>query len=60
MDDNVHLQNAMHFIYALQKAGQEFEFMLYPQSRHGVGDPDQRWHLRQMEWKAMTKHLLDG
>jgi dipeptidyl-peptidase-4 len=38
MDDNVHLQNAMQFVHALQNANQqEFTLMVYPKSRHGVG-----------------------
>ncbi|KAA3607265.1 MAG: S9 family peptidase [Planctomycetota bacterium] len=57
MDDNVHVQNAMQLIYALQKAGKDFDFMLYPQSRHGVGDRDQRWHLRRFEWRLIQEHL---
>lgn len=59
MDDNVHVQNAMHLIYALQKAGKSFEMMLYPQTRHGVRDSEQRWHLRQLEWKSISEQLLD-
>ena len=57
MDDNVHVQNAMQLVFALQKAGKSFDFMLYPQSRHGVGDREQRWHLRQLEWKTMQEAL---
>ncbi len=57
MDDNVHVQNAMQFVYALQKAGKRFDFMLYPQTRHGVRDADQRWHLRLMEWEAISETL---
>lgn len=37
IDDNVHLQNSVQFIEALQRANKEFEMMLYPQSRHGIG-----------------------
>lgn len=37
MDDNVHMQNSVQLADALQKAGKEFELMLYPQSRHGIG-----------------------
>ncbi len=37
MDDNVHMQNSVQLADALQKAGKDFEFMLYPQSRHGIG-----------------------
>ncbi|HSP15514.1 MAG TPA: S9 family peptidase [Thermoanaerobaculia bacterium] len=40
IDDNVHVQNTIQFVYALQKAGKQFELMLYPKSRHGVLDPD--------------------
>ncbi|HSP33647.1 MAG TPA: S9 family peptidase [Thermoanaerobaculia bacterium] len=39
IDDNVHLQNTIQFVYELQKAGKQFELMLYPKSRHGVVDP---------------------
>ncbi len=37
MDDNVHVQNSIQFIEELQKAGKQFEVMIYPQARHGVG-----------------------
>jgi dipeptidyl-peptidase 4 len=36
MDDNVHMQNTMQFIDALQKANKPFEMMIYPPSRHGI------------------------
>ncbi len=47
MDDNVHMQNSVQFIYELQRAGKPFEMMLYPRSRHGIGDPRLNTHLRQ-------------
>jgi len=34
-DDNVHMQNSIQLIDALQKAGKHFEFMLYPGGMHG-------------------------
>ncbi|MFA6770164.1 MAG: prolyl oligopeptidase family serine peptidase, partial [Bacteroidales bacterium] len=34
-DDNVHLQNTMQLIDALQKEGKQFELMLYPAAMHG-------------------------
>ncbi len=37
MDDNVHAQNSVQFIDALQKANKDFELMFYPDSRHGIG-----------------------
>ncbi len=36
-DDNVLFQNTLQMTNALQLAGKEFEFMLYPQKSHGVG-----------------------
>ena len=39
IDDNVHVQNTIQFAYELQKAGKQFQLMLYPKSRHGVTDP---------------------
>ncbi len=47
MDDNVHMQNTLQFVYELQKAGKHFELMLYPKSRHGVTDPQLAKHLRE-------------
>ncbi len=37
MDDNVHAQNSVQLVAALQDAGKEFELMVYPKSRHGIG-----------------------
>jgi dipeptidyl-peptidase-4 len=37
IDDNVHAENTFKFIDALQKADKEFQLMIYPRSRHGVG-----------------------
>jgi dipeptidyl-peptidase-4 len=39
MDDNVHAQNSMQLIDALQKANKDFEVMVYPHNRHGFGGP---------------------
>jgi dipeptidyl-peptidase-4 len=35
-DDNVLFQNSIQLVDALQLAGKEFEYMLYPQKTHGV------------------------
>src|SRR5437016_6739332 len=48
IDDNVHIQNTIQFVYELQKAGKQFELMVYPKSRHGVTDPLLVKHLRTM------------
>jgi len=36
IDDNVHAQNSIAFSRALQRAGKDFEMMLYPGYRHGI------------------------
>ncbi|MCP3915186.1 MAG: prolyl oligopeptidase family serine peptidase [bacterium] len=60
MDDNVHVQNIMQMAYALQKAGKDFEMMVYPQSRHGIRDRDQSWHAKRKEWSLIQEHLGAG
>jgi dipeptidyl-peptidase-4 len=37
MDDNVHMQNSIYLISRLEDEGKVFEFMLYPNGRHGWG-----------------------
>jgi dipeptidyl aminopeptidase/acylaminoacyl peptidase len=37
IDDNVSVRNTMRFIHALQQADKDFELMIYPSSRHGIG-----------------------
>jgi dienelactone hydrolase len=46
MDDNVHMQNSIQLLSALEDNGKEVEFMLYPGGRHGWGG-------------AKGKHFLD-
>ena len=54
MDDNVHMQNTMQFVYELQKADKQFDLMVYPTARHGVTDPPQVKHL----YTTMTDFIL--
>jgi dipeptidyl aminopeptidase/acylaminoacyl peptidase len=42
MDDNVHVQNTLQLVDELQKAEKEFEVMIYPRARHGLGRGAQR------------------
>jgi dipeptidyl-peptidase-4 len=37
MDDNVHMQNSIYLISKLEDEGKQFQFMLYPEGRHGWG-----------------------
>jgi dipeptidyl-peptidase-4 len=39
MDDNVHVQNALQLVEALQRADKDFEVMIYPRARHGGFTP---------------------
>ena len=58
MDDNVHMQNTMQLLWALQSAGkQNFELMMYPRSRHGL-DRKVRGHSQEFQWSRLKK-LLD-
>ena len=51
MDDNVHVQNTIQLMDALQKANREFEVMLYPHARHGIGGN----HYRRLENEFMKR-----
>ena len=57
IDDNVHMANTMQFVYELQKAGKQFQLMLYPKSRHGVTDPLLVKHMRQMMLDFIMENL---
>ena len=57
MDDNVHLQSTLQFVYELQQAGKQFDLMLYPRSRHGVTDPELNTHLRHKMLDFILEHL---
>ena len=56
-DDNVHFQNTLEFVYALQRAGKDFELMIFPNSTHGVRGPQGNQRQR-IEWNAMRRILL--
>lgn len=57
IDDNVHLQNTTQFVYELQKAGKQFDLMIYPTARHGVTDPRQVHHWYTMMTDYILKNL---
>jgi dipeptidyl-peptidase-4 len=57
MDDNVHMQNSVQFAYELQKAGKPFEMMVYPKSRHGIGDGRLNSHLRQLMFEFVMRAI---
>jgi dipeptidyl-peptidase-4 len=57
IDDNVHMSNTIQYIYELQKAGKQFDLMLYPKSQHGVVDPALVRHMREMMTEFILKNL---
>tara|TARA_Y100000385_G_scaffold291989_1_gene375463 strand:+ start:58773 stop:60815 length:2043 start_codon:yes stop_codon:yes gene_type:complete len=46
-DDNVHFQNSIEMVTALQKANKQFDFMMYPNKNHGIYGGNTRLHLFQ-------------
>ena len=60
MDDNVHMQNSIQLIGALQDKGKDFEFMLYPNGRHGWRNmPARNNHFENLKTKFIYKYLLE-
>jgi dipeptidyl-peptidase-4 len=57
LDDNVHPQNSVMLIDALQKAGHPFDFMLLPGSAHGPRSPEQIWAVYQARWAFLSRYL---
>ena len=55
MDDNVHMQNSLQFLYALQQAGKDCDFMVYPRVRHSIEDLQQQVHL----WTRFLRFLQE-
>jgi dipeptidyl-peptidase 4 len=60
-DDNVHMQNSIQMISALQDQKKHFEFMLYPGERHGIGANNQYkgLHNRTEAYAFYYKYLLN-
>lgn len=58
MDDNVHMQNSIQLLSALQDNGKEVEFMIYPGGRHGWGGAKGK-HFTDLKTKFIYKYLLE-
>ncbi len=54
IDDNVSLRNTMRFVQALQLANKDFELMIYPSSRHGIGGA----HYTRIQQEFIRRTLL--
>ena len=57
-DDNVHMQNSIQLLSALQDNGKDVEFMLYPGGRHGWGGAKGK-HFADLKTKFIYTHLLE-
>ena len=57
MDENVHMQNTLQLAHELQKAGKQFEMMLYPKSRHRLGSLDLEHHRHKTMLDFSIRHL---
>src|SRR5690606_17613609 len=56
-DDNVHFQNAVHLVQALQDAGKQFDFMLYPNRNHSISGGNTSLHLYTMMTEWLERNL---
>ncbi len=55
MDDNVHFLNAAQLVDALQKAGKQFDLMVYPRDRHGIHHGGK--HFRELRVNYLRERL---
>jgi len=58
MDDNVHMQNSIQLLSALEDRGKDVEFMLYPGGRHGWRGAKGN-HFSNLKTKFIYKYLLE-
>lgn len=58
MDDNVHMQNSLQLVGKLQDLNKDFEFMIYPNGRHGWGG-NKATHNRNQQYKFWYKHFFN-
>lgn len=58
-DDNVHFQNSVDLVSALQKEGKSFQFMMYPNKNHGMAgnEGSSRLHLYHVLTDFLLKNL---
>lgn len=56
-DDNVHFQNSIEFIKALQKAEKPFSLMIYPDKNHGIYGGNTRYYLFNELTNFLTQNL---
>lgn len=59
LDDNVHLQNTIQMVDALQQANKQFDLMIYPGTDHGIVGPNTRLHLFTLATDYVREHLVE-
>jgi dipeptidyl-peptidase-4 len=57
-DDNVHVQNSLQLVDTLENLDRHFEFMIYPNERHGWGPPKSD-HSRMESMRFYYTYLLE-
>ncbi len=55
-DDNVHFQNTVELVNALNRAGKHYDFYMYPNKNHGIYGGNTRYHL----FEKMTNFILEN
>ncbi|NBC86471.1 MAG: alpha/beta fold hydrolase, partial [Bacteroidetes bacterium] len=58
-DDNVHFQNSVQMVDALQEANKQFQFMMYPGRNHGIYGGNTRLHLFTMLTDFIEESLIE-
>jgi dipeptidyl-peptidase-4 len=56
-DDNVHFQNAIELVDALNKAGKHYDFYVYPNKNHSILGDQTRLHLYQKMTNFIRENL---
>ena len=59
LDDNVHFQNVIQMVDALQREGKQFDLMVYPGRDHGISGGTTRLHLFTYMTEYLQDHLLE-
>lgn len=60
MDDNVHMQNTLQLVSALESAGKDFEFIPYIGGKHGWYNlPGKQRHYTHERYKFYYRYLLE-
>ena len=55
-DDNVHFQNTVRMVDALEQANEQFSLRIYPNAQHGIAGPTLQVNL----FRMITDHLEDS